>query len=106
MCELPLLQSVAGLTRAEAQRLGLRPRLQAHVIGHVLRHEVLRLDRDKNKGNEKKKRKEQTNYSLIAPRASRTGTELQGVASKGRVCTGYIMSNRDCGVRREAERQR
>lgn len=103
MCELPLLESVAGLTRAEAQRLGLRPRLQAHVIGHVLRHEVLRLDRDKNKGNENK---EQTNYSLIAPRASRTGTELQGVASKGRVCTGYIMSNRDGRVQREAERQR
>lgn len=47
MSELPLLEGVAGLTRAEAQGLSLRPRLQAHVIGHVLCHEVLRLDRDK-----------------------------------------------------------
>lgn len=56
MCELPLLESVAGLTRAEAQRLGLRPRLQAHVIGHILRHEVLRLDRDKTREMKTKKK--------------------------------------------------
>lgn len=49
MCELPLLECVAGLTRAEAQRLCARPRLQAHVIGHVLGDEVLRLDGDKTR---------------------------------------------------------
>ena len=47
MCELPFLEGVHGFTRAEAKSVTLRPRLQAHVAGNELRHEVLRLDKDK-----------------------------------------------------------
>lgn len=47
MCELPLLETVAGFTQAEVQSFSLSPRLQAHVMGHVFCNEVLRLDKDK-----------------------------------------------------------
>lgn len=42
VCELPLLEGVAGFTRVEAECVTLWPRLQAHVVGHKLCYEVLR----------------------------------------------------------------
>lgn len=50
VCELPLLEIVVGFTRVEVQSVALKPRLQAHVMGHKFCYEVLRLDKDR-KGN-------------------------------------------------------
>lgn len=55
VCELPLLEGVAGFTWVEAKSVPLRTRLQAHVVGHKLRYEVLPLCRHRT-GNIMKER--------------------------------------------------
>lgn len=49
VCELPLLEGIAGFTWVEAKRVTLRPRLQAHVVGNKLCYEVLRLHKRHNR---------------------------------------------------------
>lgn len=49
VCELPLLKGVSAFTWIQVQGVPLRPRLQAHVAGHKLWHEVLRLHKEKKK---------------------------------------------------------
>lgn len=47
VCELPLLEGVAGFAWVKVKGLTLRIRLQAHVVGNKLSYEVLRLHQDK-----------------------------------------------------------
>lgn len=47
VCELPLLEGIAGFTGVQAKSVALRPRLQAHVVGHKLCYKVLRLCKNK-----------------------------------------------------------
>ncbi|MED6285604.1 hypothetical protein CHARACLAT_030874 [Characodon lateralis] len=47
MCELPLLEDAAGLTRAETNRVIPRFCFQAHVVGNKLRDEMLCLCKHK-----------------------------------------------------------